>query len=105
MRRPRRSGTRRKGRGRKMGSKTKKPKIGLQGAIREGIEQFAVGKLLDFPMKLGVGHVFIVPSSTDLGGFYLVAWVDLAWICSCKGFRYSKNNKCRHIDLVTKETE
>lgn len=76
----------------------------MASPIRELIEKFSLGHNLDQAVRLGEGDIFMVPSSSDPGGFYFVGHVKVGrksvWVCSCKGFRYSEEDKCRHTQNV-----
>lgn len=58
------------------------------------------------PCLLDAGVVFVVPSATESGGYYLVtSLIDRKkgssyWACSCKGFRFSAEDKCRHVTSI-----
>jgi hypothetical protein len=63
------------------------------------------------PIFLDAGVVFMYPSNTDLGSYYLVAKLmdrkssNEYWACSCKGFRFSETDSCRHVKQVDEQME
>lgn len=81
----------------RQGTSPKKPP---QSRLRRKIEELAVGKNARVE-ALGYGEVFIVPSKSDLGAYYIVAQIGLKeFACSCKGFRYNPEDSCTHVKQV-----
>lgn len=72
--------------------------------IRQIINKLAMGHNLDQAIKAGDGTVYLVPSSSDPGSFYVVTRVKhgrkFVWLCGCKGFRFSEEDKCRHVTNI-----
>lgn len=71
------------------------------GLIRKLIDDALTGNLKH--RYLGRGEVYFVPSTSELGDFYLIVQVPKrGWICSCKGFRFGGrgDKDCKHIDMA-----
>lgn len=54
------------------------------------------------PRYLGNVLVYVVKSDSDPMGFYYV--LDMGngkFVCTCKGFRYSKKDSCKHVEKVS----
>lgn len=82
--------------------------MSLDEPIRRLIDGFAVGEF-KLPTRIGSGNVYFVPSESDLGEFYIVAYVMYtesgktmhAWVCGCKAFRFGQQGDyCKHIRKV-----
>ena len=69
------------------------------GYIRKLIDEATQGNLKD--VYLGIGEVYFIPSTSELGAFYLVVRVPKrGWLCECKGFRFGGRGdaNCQHVD-------
>jgi hypothetical protein len=82
--------------------------MSLDEPIRQLIDGFATGTIT-LPVRVGAGSVYFVPSTSDLGEFYIVSEVGYmdkgksrnAWVCGCKAFRFGQQGDwCKHIKTV-----
>lgn len=87
--------------------------MSLDEPIRQLIDGFATGTI-KLPTYVGRGSVYFVPSTSDLGEFYIVSEVGYmekgksrnAWVCSCKAFRFGQQGDwCKHIRTVQEGLE
>lgn len=78
--------------------------------VRKVIDGFATATDTD-PKYIDMGNVFMFPSQSDLGGYNIVVWFPKrelageAFLCGCKGFRYSTEDECRHVHQLKEEIE
>lgn len=80
---------------------------------RTTIENYVQGKNLK-PFALGTGLVFISPITLLRGhkaeGYYLHVKVTPPkgkpfWVGTCKGIRFSENDRCKHTDEFDRQIE
>lgn len=74
--------------------------------IRSIIDDLHVGKGVDKVRTLFPKVVWLVPSGTELGHFYIVVRSrKYGWVCCCKGFIFGgrQDEKCRHVDKVIEQ--
>ena len=91
-------------------TKVKLPGMPKKTAIRKLIDMWAEGRNLNMIVRWPKEcHIYIVPSRSDPGAYYIVAYDedDDVWMCSCRGFRYNKKRDgCAHQDqIIEKEKE
>lgn len=86
--------------------------LDLAQGVHWAIERFASGELNE-PVHVAMGRLYLAPSSSDPGEFYIVAHcqrlntevrrMEEVWLCSCKSYRFSKKgDTCKHVKDIQK---
>lgn len=74
--------------------------------LRSAIDEMTTGKLRIRTLVSGIA--WLVPSSTELGAFYLVVRSRrFGWVCCCRAVRFGSRSdeSCQHVDRVKQKLE
>lgn len=83
--------------------------MALNTELRKLIDAFSSGNI-SFPVFVGSGSFYFVPSKSERGEFYIVCKMQYTdegkfkrgWACSCKAWRFDQSGEetCKHIREV-----